>query len=51
MGIAVVDKSGPYVPGVFIQKEECVNHVAKQIASNLRRLLKKHKGKKLQDGK
>ena len=36
---------------VFIQKEEYVNHVTKQMSGNLRRLVKEFKGKKLEDGK
>ena len=48
---ATVDKSIPYCPVVFIQKEECVNHATKRISNNLRRFVNEYKGKKLEDGK
>ena len=47
---ATFDKSRPYGPKVSIQKEKCVNHVTKRMGSNLRRLVKKYKGK-FEDGK
>ena len=53
MGIALhmqrSTKADPTVQG-YIQKEERVNHVTKQMGSKFRRLRKECKGKKPQDG-
>ena len=48
---STVDREGPYRPTVFIKKEGCVNHVTKRMGTNLHRLIKEYKGKKLGDGK
>lgn len=47
----MVDKSRPYSPVIFIQNDESVNHVRKQMGSNFRRPIKEYTGKKLRDGK
>ncbi|XP_057313669.1 uncharacterized protein LOC130654985 [Hydractinia symbiolongicarpus] len=46
-----VDKERPYCATCFVAKEECVNHVTKRMGTNLRKLVKDMKGKKLDDGK
>ena len=48
---STVDCEGPYRPTAFIKKEGCINHVTKRMGTNLRRLIKEYKGKKLGDGK
>ena len=48
---AKVNETRPYGPVVFIRNGECVNHVINQMGSNLRRLVKEYKEKKLEDGK
>lgn len=48
---AMVDKSRPYSPAIFIQNDESVNNVRKQMGSNFSRLIKECTGKKLRDGK
>ena len=48
---STIDRQRPYSATVFVRKEECVNHVAKRMGTNLRLLVKEYKGKKLEDGK
>jgi len=40
-----VRNATPYGPAVFIDKEECIAHVARKMGSNLRALVKKYSGK------
>ena len=39
-----VDKERPYGAAVFIDKQECVNHVTKRMGTNLRKLVADYKG-------
>ena len=48
---STIDKQRPYGAAFFVRKEECVNHVTKRMGTNLRKLIKDLKGKKLKDGK
>ena len=38
-GYAIVYKAMPYEVNVFIEKEECISHIIKRIASGLREIL------------
>jgi hypothetical protein len=46
-----VELGMPYGALYPVEKEECVNHITKRMGTNLRELLRMHKGKKLADGK
>ena len=48
---STIDRESPYDATVFVRIEECVNHVTKRMETNLRRMVKEYKGKKLEDGK
>ena len=48
---STIDRERPYDATVFVRIEECVNHVTKRMETNLRRMVKEYKGKKLEDGK
>ena len=48
---STIDRERPYGATVFVRKKECVNYVTKRMGTNLRRLVKEYKGKKLEDGK
>ena len=40
-----VSTKKPYGPSVYIPKAECVSHVTKRMGTNLRALIRDHKGK------